>query len=97
MHGATLTADRFGNANAAYGFDGIDDYISVPNSGSLQSPNAAVSVTAWAYVNTWDNGWAAICAKSDNPSRAQYRLAFKLDGPFRNQQKTFFLVCECIN
>jgi hypothetical protein len=27
--GATLTEDRFGNANAAYGFDGIDDLIEI--------------------------------------------------------------------
>lgn len=28
--GATLTADRFGRANRAYSFDGLDDYISIP-------------------------------------------------------------------
>ncbi|HLU87512.1 MAG TPA: LamG-like jellyroll fold domain-containing protein, partial [Taishania sp.] len=27
IYGATLTTDRFGNANMAYDFDGIDDYI----------------------------------------------------------------------
>ena len=27
VYGATLTVDRFGNANSAYHFDGIDDYI----------------------------------------------------------------------
>ncbi len=29
-HGATLISDRWGNANCAYQFDGIDDYIEVP-------------------------------------------------------------------
>jgi hypothetical protein len=28
VNGATLTTDRFGNANKAYSFDGVDDYIS---------------------------------------------------------------------
>jgi hypothetical protein len=28
VNGATLTADRFGNTNKAYSFDGVDDYIS---------------------------------------------------------------------
>ena len=28
-NGATLTADRFGNANSAYDFDGVNDYISL--------------------------------------------------------------------
>jgi len=27
VNGATLTTDRFGNANSAYSFDGVDDYI----------------------------------------------------------------------
>lgn len=29
VNGATLTADRFGNASSAYSFDGVDDYISL--------------------------------------------------------------------
>jgi hypothetical protein len=35
---ATQTADRFGNANNAYLFDGTTSYMSVPNSPTL-SPN----------------------------------------------------------
>ena len=27
VNGATLTSDRFGNANKAYSFDGVDDYV----------------------------------------------------------------------
>lgn len=30
VHGATLTADRCGNSNSAYFFDGVDDYIELP-------------------------------------------------------------------
>ena len=29
VNGATLTADRFGNANAAYDFDGVNDNITL--------------------------------------------------------------------
>ena len=36
VNGATLTEDRFGEENSAYLFDGEDDYISIPNSESLQ-------------------------------------------------------------
>ena len=32
VSGATLTTDRFGNANAAYSFNGTSDFISVPAS-----------------------------------------------------------------
>jgi hypothetical protein len=31
VNGAILTNDRFGNANEAYGFDGVDDFIQINN------------------------------------------------------------------
>ena len=31
VNGATLTADRFGNPNSAYSFDGVDDRIVLSN------------------------------------------------------------------
>lgn len=31
VEGATLTTDRAGNANQAYSFDGVNDYISIPD------------------------------------------------------------------
>ena len=45
VNGATLTADRFGNINSAYNFDGINDYI------QLQAPslNNAITISFWAY------------------------------------------------
>jgi hypothetical protein len=33
--GAVLAGDRFGNASRAYGFDGVDDYLTVPHSNSF--------------------------------------------------------------
>jgi hypothetical protein len=47
VHGASLIADRRGNSNSAYGFDGRSNYISVPHSTSL-NPNE-FTVTAWIY------------------------------------------------
>ena len=32
VNGANLTADRFGNVNKAYSFDGIDDFIDLGTS-----------------------------------------------------------------
>ncbi len=45
VHGATLTTDRFGNENSAYSFDGVDNYIQVPDS-FLISNNFTISF--WA-------------------------------------------------
>lgn len=46
---ATLTADRFGNSNSAYNFDGLNDFISVNPSSSLNIVNN-ISVSLWFYT-----------------------------------------------
>jgi len=45
VEGATLTADRFGNSNSAYSFDGIDDYIEIGDV-EIVSGNT-MSISAW--------------------------------------------------
>lgn len=49
VNGATLTTDRNGNANSAYSFDGINDFIST-NTQSLQFPNG-ITISCWAKLN----------------------------------------------
>lgn len=49
VHGATLVSDRFGNIDSAYEFDGIDDYILVTNSTSINIFNSDLTVTMWIY------------------------------------------------
>jgi hypothetical protein len=44
--GATLAFDRFGNANLAYKFDGIDDFISIP-------ANEHLNFTDEFTINLW--------------------------------------------
>jgi len=44
VFGATLTTDRFGNANSAYSFDGINDYVNVAYSSDFQLPTYTISV-----------------------------------------------------
>jgi hypothetical protein len=41
--GATLTADRFGNANRAYSFDGFDDFIQLNSIGIIGDQNRSFS------------------------------------------------------
>ena len=50
--GATLTADRHGNANSAYSFDGKDDYIAIPFAGTMK---VAGDITMSAWVNIQDS------------------------------------------
>ncbi len=48
VHNAELSADRKGNSNSAYYFDGADDYISVPHNTAL---NVAGNFTISLWVN----------------------------------------------
>lgn len=49
VNGATLTADRFGNANSAYSFDGVDDNISINNDPVFSFSNYTISL--WFKYN----------------------------------------------
>lgn len=46
VYGATLTQDRHGNANSAYYFDGVNDYIDLGNNQSLK-PDFPISISMW--------------------------------------------------
>ena len=50
VNGATLTADRFGNAGKAYSFDGVDDRIEINNSNSLNP--TSISISGWINSQT---------------------------------------------
>lgn len=51
MGNALLTTDRFGNANCAYYFDGIDDYLKVSDdNGSFSTPQ--FSLVLWFQTET---------------------------------------------
>ena len=53
FNNATLTTDRFGNANSAYSFDGKSSYMQIPNSATLDSGNN-VSISFWMKVNVFN-------------------------------------------
>jgi hypothetical protein len=46
FNNATLTADRFGNPNSAYSFNGSSSYMQIPNNASLNTNNK-LSLSAW--------------------------------------------------
>jgi hypothetical protein len=55
VQGATLTADRFGNPNSAYYFDGASAYITTPVNSTAFSGNFSVSLwfNAYDFTNSW--------------------------------------------
>lgn len=68
VNGAILTADRFGNANSAYSFDGVNDVITSVNTGTSSpgdwtmmawvKPASISQVQGCIVINGFDNGGA---------------------------------------
>jgi gliding motility-associated-like protein len=50
VNGASLTTDRFGSANSAYDYDGVNDYIQV-NSNSMLDIQNTLSVSFWMFMD----------------------------------------------
>ncbi len=50
VYGATLTIDRFDNANSAYSFNGTNNYIEVPSSSTLQFTSNLQTISFWMKV-----------------------------------------------
>ncbi|MCK4903372.1 MAG: LamG domain-containing protein [Candidatus Marinimicrobia bacterium] len=70
LKGATLIDDRFGNANSAYYFDGIDDYITIKETDGFDDfddPETEFTLSAWCnpdpgasgfiFSNCTEDGW----------------------------------------
>lgn len=51
LNGAALSIDRFGQPNNSYHFDGVDDYIAVPDAPSLDI-SGSVTLCAWIKSDT---------------------------------------------
>ncbi|HEX2684498.1 MAG TPA: hypothetical protein VHL77_11220, partial [Ferruginibacter sp.] len=59
FNNATLTADRLGNPNSAYHFNGTNTYMRIPNSASINMANT-MSIALWVkpmgfYTGTCHN------------------------------------------
>jgi hypothetical protein len=65
VNGATLTADRFGSANKAYGFDGYADYIDCGNGPSVNI-TGAITINSWIYAQDL-NDQRGVLTKSPLP------------------------------
>ncbi|NOT52318.1 MAG: PKD domain-containing protein [Chitinophagaceae bacterium] len=88
FNSATLTTDRFGNPNSAYLFNGIDNYMRIPNSPTLNTANT-ISVCAWVKVSGFYNGTChgnSIVMRGDQDYLpGNYGLRFD-DNPYTNMQ-----------
>jgi hypothetical protein len=73
--GATFTTDRNGNDNSAYESDGVNNYVVVPNSSSLNPPNS-LTISAWVKFSDFVQ-YNIIVDKCDWPSNLGYYLSYE--------------------
>jgi hypothetical protein len=77
VEGAVLTSDKLNASGKAYEFDGVNDYIRVPNTPSLNPVNA-ITVAAWykttPYVGSGNDGLVSKGFTSHVAPYYQYHL-----------------------
>ena len=88
--GAILTIDRKGESNKAYLFDGLDDYLEVPEdsvSDDINNLVNAITISAWFMLSgeNSDNTWQRIISRrnfTSNPTgeRHHFDLGVKTNG-----------------
>lgn len=80
-YGATLSADRFGNTNSAYSFDGVNDYINVPYATAFQL--SAFTLAAWVCpegdLSAGSRG-VAIAARGEDGTTDRLWSSFEIVG-----------------
>ncbi|HTF04331.1 MAG TPA: LamG domain-containing protein, partial [Bacteroidia bacterium] len=77
--GATPSADRFGNPNSAYLFNGTSNYITVPNAAPLCLSNTDFTISVWINQANLVSYEEAIISKRTTASQSGYM--FNIEGP----------------
>lgn len=69
FNNATLTADRFGNPNEAYHFNGTDNYMQIANNATLNMGNK-MSIALWVKPTGYNTGtcYNNMCVMKSNPA-----------------------------
>lgn len=84
VFGAVLTTDALGRENSAYEFNGLNTYITVPNSDTISSPNTELTMIAWINAYGWSlvgSAFGPILMKSNSGTNSfQYRLGISTGG-----------------
>ncbi len=60
----TPTTDRYGRADSAYLFDGVDDFIEIPHSDSLNM-TTELTISLWVKFDESVDNWQVFVAKGD--------------------------------
>lgn len=103
VKGATLAADRFGNANSAYSFDGTSSYIYAGNISSLTGTStSSTTVSLWINSNSSSDANSDIFdLRSTNNSQmsmtVNYPTSGKIKGSYYDPNASIGLSAENAN
>jgi hypothetical protein len=78
VNGASLTTDRFGNANAAYSFNGVDNNIYIAASASI-NVSTEWTISCWVKVNVFPSYLSNIIWKSDGNAGMNYKAHIRVN------------------
>jgi hypothetical protein len=99
FNNATLTSDRSGTPNAAYHFNGINNYMQIPNNSTLNFANK-MSIVAWVkvtgfYAGTCHGNRIVMKGNTDN-TPGNYYLTFD-DNAYTNGQNCFITAPDVLH
>lgn len=60
LNSVTSVADRFGNANSAYYFDGSSSYISVADNAALRLSGTDFTLNAWVKIDSYNSSYGSV-------------------------------------
>ncbi len=75
--GATLCTDRFGNQDAAYTFDGQDDYINIGNNASLEI-TGDMSISVWVQMDVIPSWFYPVVGKGAHGETRETNVVYSL-------------------
>ena len=87
VNGATLVEDRFENANRAYYFDGVDDYIISTDAVPGLQVSDALTISTWIYKENTDQERIAGVHQAAGDSQPEYSILYGHNERIRMQTK----------
>jgi hypothetical protein len=82
VNGATLTTDRFGNADSAYSFDGTDDYIELASTQDVDVHGGNFTVAAWIKGDSFSSGDHTIIGTDEGGTSQRLHFVIRDKKPY---------------
>lgn len=90
VNSATPSTDRFGNANHAYSFDGVDDYIDFGDSSEFQMGTGDFSISLWVKYDSTQQGCIISKRAGSTQNYSQYNISVLNDYQFGGVSKKVY-------